>query len=82
MFTIPRHDSNRNVTASAAQRHIPHPPTANSACVAAILNSGDHSAGPCTNTIQKITSCELLAKKAKRKKFIIFIIYVHMRESQ
>jgi hypothetical protein len=48
MSTIPRHDGNRNGMASAAQRHISHPPTDNSACAAAILNSGDHFAEPCT----------------------------------
>jgi hypothetical protein len=31
----------RNGMASTAQRHISHPPTANSACMAAILNQGD-----------------------------------------
>jgi hypothetical protein len=47
MFSIPRHDGNKNGMASAAQRHISHPPTANSACATAILNSGDHFAGSC-----------------------------------
>jgi hypothetical protein len=46
MFTITRHDGNRNGMASAAQRHTSHPPNANSACAAAILNPGDHFAGP------------------------------------
>jgi hypothetical protein len=38
MFIIPRHDGKSNVMASAAQTHISHPPIANSACVASILN--------------------------------------------
>jgi hypothetical protein len=49
MFTIPRHDGERNGMASAAQKHISHPPIANSACAVAILNLGDHFAGPCIN---------------------------------
>jgi hypothetical protein len=49
MFTIPSHDGNRNGMASADQRHTSHPPIANSACAAAILNLGDHFAGPCIN---------------------------------
>jgi hypothetical protein len=48
MFAIPRHDGSRNGMPSTAQRHISHPPTANSACAEEILNPGDHSAGPCT----------------------------------
>jgi hypothetical protein len=40
--------------ASAAQRHISHPPTANSACVAAILNLGDHFVGPCIIILEQI----------------------------
>jgi hypothetical protein len=53
MFTIPRHDGERNGMASAAQRHKSHPPIANSACVAAILNPGDHFAGPCIKNADK-----------------------------
>jgi hypothetical protein len=51
MFTIPRHDGERNSMTSAAQRYISHPPIANSACAAAILNPGDHFAGPCINRL-------------------------------
>jgi hypothetical protein len=42
MFIIPRHDGKSNGMASATQRHISHPPIANSACAAAILNPADH----------------------------------------
>jgi hypothetical protein len=44
MFTIPCHVGYRNGMASDAQRHISHPPTANSTHAAAILNPGDHFA--------------------------------------
>jgi hypothetical protein len=52
MFIIPRHDGKSNGMASAAQRHISQPPIANSACVASILNLGDHFAGPCTSEMK------------------------------
>jgi hypothetical protein len=47
MSTIARHDGERNGMASAVQRHSCHLPITNSACVAAILNPGDHFARPC-----------------------------------
>jgi hypothetical protein len=65
MFTIPRHDGNRNGMASAAQRHTSHPPTTKSTCAAAVLNPGDHSAGPCMLEVGFILNV-----------FIVFTVYL------